>query len=110
MKLAVAALPFLTLGAACGSSPHPDYSLIVGEDDGGGHFEVTDASGGPALDALIERDGLGGELVTLSCSGGCAMVQAVGIGAHPPYKYRWEDGATTPVRKLCPSRDTSYSV
>jgi hypothetical protein len=49
-------------------------------------------------------------LITLSCSDDCAAVQAVGTGGHPPYTYAWEDGSTNPVRKVCPTADTGYSV
>jgi hypothetical protein len=50
------------------------------------------------------------KIVTLSCAGKCATVQAVATGGNPPYAYAWDDGSTNPVRQLCPTADTSYAV
>jgi hypothetical protein len=96
--------------AACGSSGQ-NYSLPVGSDDGGGgSFAGDDASGAGALDASIEENHVTVTIVTLSCAGDCANVEAVATGGHPPYAFAWEDGSTNPSRQICPTSNTAYSV
>jgi hypothetical protein len=72
---------------------------------------VGDASGAEGgLDAYIAQGKVAVKLITLSCAGSCATVQAVGTGGSPPYSYIWENGTTNPVRQICPTADTGYSV
>jgi hypothetical protein len=92
----------------CGSSGN-QYNLVVGADDGGPGF-FGDASAPGALDAYIEQGHVSVKIITLTCSGDCATVQAVGTGGYPPYTFRWDDGSTTPVRQVCPSANASYFV
>jgi hypothetical protein len=116
MKLALATGPLacLTLLAssplACGSHSNAGYALDVGGDDGGNGDFVHGETAGQGLDAHIEEGQVAVKLITLSCVGSCATVEAVGTGGHPPYTYRWEDGSTDPVRQVCPAADSSYSV
>lgn len=103
--------PLLALFVACGGASNRGYSLTVGGDDAGaGAFNGGDASPVPDLDAYIEQGQVAVKLVTLSCAGDCATVQAVGTGGHAPYTYRWEDGSTNSVRRLCPTADAAYAV
>ncbi len=44
------------------------------------------------------------------CAGECADVQAVATGGHPPYSFSWNDGSTNPMRRVCPTSNTSYDV
>jgi hypothetical protein len=89
------------LSAGCGTSlSSGPGSVESGAKDGG---EVTDSSpfaAGDAaairqLDAYIEQDTVAVNVVTLSCTGDCATVQAVGLGGDPPYTYVWENGSPT---------------
>jgi hypothetical protein len=111
MKLALsfAALTPLMALFACGTAADRGY-IDVGRDDPGSGGFVTGDGGGQGLDAYIEQGPVAVKLVTLSCSGECATVQAVGTGGAPPYTYAWEDGSTAPVRKVCPASNTAYSV
>jgi len=105
------------LSAGCGTSVSSGPGSVPesGAEDGG---EVTDSSpfaAGDAaaiqrLDAYIEQGTVAVNLVTLSCTGDCATVQAVGLGGDPPYTYVWENGSTSAVRRVCPTADTDYSV
>jgi hypothetical protein len=79
--------------------------------DAGPAFVSGDGSAPNGLDAYIEDNrGLAVQLVTLSCAGDCATVQAVGVGGNPPYTFAWEDGSTRATRQVCPSSSTRYSV
>jgi hypothetical protein len=101
-------VPALAIG--CGSAGH-DYILPVGSDDaGGGGFAGGDAAASNALDASIEQNGMTVKIVTLSCSGDCASVEAVATGGHLPYSFAWEDGSTNPSRRVCPTATTGYHV
>jgi hypothetical protein len=97
---------------ACGSSEGPVLSGTgPGGDDGGAQFLPNgDPSASGALDAHIEENHVAVKLITLSCSGDCALVQAVGTGGHPPYTFAWDDGTTAATRQLCPTANTTYSV
>jgi hypothetical protein len=98
----------IALTTSCGTS---DNSLDVGGDDAGRiSFMTGDAAGPQNLGAYIEQGTVAVKLITLSCAGDCATVQAVGTGGHPPYTYAWEDGSTDAVRRVCPTADTGYSV
>jgi hypothetical protein len=79
---------FLGVLAACGSSAGPHEVIDVGNDaTGGPSFSSDDAGGIRPLDAAIEQGGMTVKLITLSCAGSCATVEAVGIGGSPPYTY-----------------------
>jgi hypothetical protein len=101
----------LALMTGCGTAANSGYALDVGGDDAGSPALVTgDAAGSQGLDAYIEQGQVAVKLVTLSCAGDCATVQAVGTGGHPPYTYAWENGSTDPVRQVCPTAGRGYSV
>jgi hypothetical protein len=110
----VLAASFVVLIAACGTSAHhsPDsQDSLDGGDDGGSFTSVGDASGAQGgFDAYVAQGKLAVKLVTLSCAGACATVQAVGTGGSPPYSYKWEDGSTGAVRQVCPKATTAYAV
>jgi hypothetical protein len=89
----------VTVDASCG-----------GDDSGNVTFATGDAAGAQGIDAYIEQGQVAVRLITLSCAGDCATVQAVGTGGYPPYTYAWENGSTNPVRQVCPASDTAYSV
>jgi hypothetical protein len=97
---------------ACGSSEGPVLSGAgSGGDDGGSPFLTgSDANTSGALDAYIEQNQVAVKFITLSCSGECATVEAVGTGGRPPYTFQWEDGSTRATRQVCPAASTSYSV
>jgi hypothetical protein len=96
--------------------------LTVGRDNTGGSSSSTEGSGGSLvfpseprtsepLSAHIERPkGVTVDIITLSCSDQCADVEAVAKGGHAPYSFSWEDGSTSPFRRVCPSANTSYTV
>jgi hypothetical protein len=97
------------LATGCGTGPHDD-SLVVGSDDGsGGAFSGVDASVS-GLDAYIEEGHVKVTIVTLSCPGDCATVQAVGTGGNPPYTFAWDDGSTNATRQVCPTSNATYRV
>jgi hypothetical protein len=50
------------------------------------------------------------EIVTRACAGDCADIQAVARGGNPPYAFAWDDGSINPMRSLCPTTDSMYSV
>jgi hypothetical protein len=110
LPLLVAALGLSASAVGCGSSGQEQLSL--GSDDGGPSFGTGsgDAAGAAALDAYIEQDHVAVKFITLSCSGDCATVQAVGTGGYAPYTFRWDDGTTSATRLVCPTSSTSYSV
>jgi hypothetical protein len=107
----VLAASFVVLIAACGTSTHSQDSRDGGDDGGSSTFPVGDASGAEGgLGAHIAQGKVAVKLVTVSCSGDCVTVQAVGTGGSPPYSYKWEDGSTNPVRQLCPEAAAAYAV
>ncbi len=99
----------VVVAAGCGSTGD-GYSLPVGSDDAGGAFTGDDARVSSSFDAHIERNHIAVKIVTLSCAGDCASVEAVATGGQPPYTFRWDDGSTSPSRTVCPKADTSYHV
>jgi hypothetical protein len=111
MNLVLAA-SFVVLTAACGTSIHSQDSLDGGGDDVGGFTSLGgDASGAEGgLGAYIAQGKVAVKLITSSCSGDYATVQAVGTGGFPPYSYKWEDGSTDAVRQLCPKATAEYAV
>jgi hypothetical protein len=111
MKRTVALPPVIALFAGCGTSASSGYVLDVGGDDAGSiDIVMGDAAGAQDLDAYIEQGTVAVKLITLSCAGDCATVQAVGTGGHPPYSYAWENGSTSAVRQVCPATGTAFSV
>lgn len=76
----------------------------------GGLIDVGDSGTSRSLTAHIERQGVTVEFITLSCAGECADVVAVARGGYAPYAYAWEDGSTSPSRRVCPTESTSYRV
>jgi len=102
---------FLLTALASGCGGAGDNSLTVGSDEGGsGSFAGADANGAGPLDASIEDNHVAVTIVTLSCAGDCANVQAVATGGHPPYTFAWDDGTTNPSRQVCPTSSTAYAV
>jgi hypothetical protein len=98
--------------SGCGGNPQSPLTSSEGPgDDGGagGLFGGNDGSTG-AFDAYIEQKQLAVKVVTLSCAGECATVQAVAVGGHPPYSYAWDDGTTNATRQVCPSSDSMFNV
>jgi hypothetical protein len=98
------------LAPGCGSTGHNDSLALGSDDDGDGSFAGSDASGVTALDASIEENHVTVTIVTLSCAGDCASVEAVATGGHPPYAFAWDDGSTNPSRQVCPASNTVYAV
>ncbi|MGH7438016.1 MAG: hypothetical protein ACRENE_20230 [Polyangiaceae bacterium] len=109
--LLLATLPAVLTGG-CGSGGHTGSTGSVGVDDPDGGITLSgrEAGGSGGLDAYIEQGGVQVKLVTLSCSGDCATVEAVGVGGNPPYTFSWSDGFTAATRSVCPTSTTSYSV
>lgn len=110
-RLALTALALSEWLGGCGSN---GVRTPVGEvgtyDPDGGRFASDDAGGPEPLDAYVEQDGTQVKIVTLTCSGPCADVQAVATNGNPPYTFMWEDGSTGAFRHVCPTATTSYSV
>jgi hypothetical protein len=79
-----------------------------GEDDGGGGFTGSDASA--AFDAYIRVGHVAVTFLTLSCSNGCADVEAVPIGGNRPYTFAWDNGSTSATRHVCPASTTAFHV
>ena len=50
------------------------------------------------------------EIITLSCAGDCADIEAVAHGGVPPYAFTWEDGSTQPTRRVCLDEDATLRV
>lgn len=117
----------LTWLAACGGDS--GSPLRVGRDDGsgragaggtgalpsGGAAGIAGASAGgssrnPLSVDITDIAAMEIEIVTLSCAGECAEVQAVARGGNPPYTFAWSDGLTDPTRNLCPNATTSFEV
>jgi hypothetical protein len=78
----------------------------------GGSFLVTgDAGLSRGLSAHVESPpGVTVTFVTLTCSTECTNVQAVATGGFEPYTFAWEDGSTNPVRRLCPTSTSTFTV
>jgi hypothetical protein len=72
----------------------------------GGGIDISDN----ALEVEIQRDALEVELLTLSCAGECAEVEAIARGGHKPYAFLWDDGSAESVRTLCPDETTTFRV
>jgi hypothetical protein len=105
-----------TLGCSAGGG-----SLEVGAESGGkpsapngsgGTLGFGGSGNGPsAFSAHVESPrGVVVEFVTLSCSNACADVEAVAVGGYEPYAFVWEDGTTSPVRRVCPTSTTRYEI
>jgi hypothetical protein len=105
-------IPVVAPLLGCGSSGGSGDWLDVGSDEAGPALLVTggDAGGTEGLDAHIEQGRVAVKLITVSCSGNCVTVQAVGTGGNPPYMYAWENGSTSATRTVCPTSGTTYSV
>ena len=84
----------------------------AGQDSAGRAGATAVPAGGTrALDADIQnREGVALDLVTVACAGDCFEVVAVARGGYPPYTYRWEDGSSNAVRKLCPDASQAFEV
>jgi hypothetical protein len=108
MKRGLALAALVTTLAGCGSGS--DYSLAVSGDDGGTQTFGADGGGVTGLDASIEENRIAVQVITLTCSGPCADVQAIATGGTPPYTYVWADGTSGPTRHVCPDADTGYKV
>ncbi|HEY5147835.1 MAG TPA: SprB repeat-containing protein [Polyangiaceae bacterium] len=81
------------------------------EPDAAGEFSGgSDASSSNGPDAQIDQSHVAVDIVTVTCSGGCADVQAVATGGQPPYSFVWNDGSTTASRHLCPTASQTYEV
>jgi hypothetical protein len=102
----------VVLAAGCGSGGTSGFGGEVGiyQPDGGSFLGSGDASASGAFDAHIEENRVTVTFVTLSCTGPCATVQAVGTGGYPPYAFQWDDGSTSASRRVCPTASTSYDV
>ncbi len=100
------------LTASCGSGARSGFAGEVGtyDADAGLALSANEGGGTAALDAHIEEDRLAVTSVTVSCSGGCATVEAVGTGGFPPYGYVWDDGSTSATKQICPASTTRYAV
>jgi hypothetical protein len=97
------------LAVGCGSNGTGDVTGEVGSYQPGPAFAGAD--GGPAtLDAQVEQNGVGVQVVVVQCSGGCADIEAVATGGNPPYTFAWSDGPTTAARHVCPAANASYQV
>jgi hypothetical protein len=94
----------------CGGNGAKSLSVGSDTDDGGLSFVSGDAGGPGPLDAYVEQDKIAVRFITLSCSGDCATVEAVGTGGYPPYTFAWDDGPTNATRQVCPTSTTAYSV
>lgn len=101
------------LAAGCGSNGSSGSNAcqcLPGEsDDAGGSFLGGNA-GSAGLDASIEENHVAVTILTLSCAGDCADVEAVPTGGHPPYAFAWDDGSTSATRRVCPKSTTNYHV
>jgi hypothetical protein len=106
-----AAAALAATAAGCGSAANT-AALDVGADEAGPGLLTGDAGPAPdgSLSAQIQQDHVGVTFVTITCSGSCADVQAVGTGGNPPYAFAWSDGSTTATRHVCPGASTSYTV
>jgi hypothetical protein len=87
-------MAFCALQAGCGSNGNSGFRGNVGtyEPDASFSSGRGDASGPGALDAYIEQGRVQVKFITVSCSGACATVEAVGTGGQPsrtPGGPRW---------------------
>lgn len=101
--------PGLRVGTADPSAGAAGESGALGIDNpsgGTGRIDITES----ALEVEIQHEALRVELITLSCHGECAEVEAVATGGHDPYTFAWNDGETSAVRRLCPSETTTFEV
>jgi hypothetical protein len=100
------------LSAGCGSGGSSGVAGEVGTypPESGLFGGPGDAGGLGALDAHIEENRIAVTFVTLSCTEGCATVNAVGTGGYPPYTFKWDDGSTNATRQVCPTASTNYDV
>jgi hypothetical protein len=105
-------LPLVVAPSGCGSGAGNGFAGEVGTyDSDAASLVLAKGDGGPsALDAQIEQNDLVVTFVTVTCSGGCADIQAVASGGHPPYHFAWDDGSTAAARQVCPSATKTYSV
>jgi hypothetical protein len=100
------------LAAGCGSNGGTacDCLPVGSDDDAGGSFVGTDTGTSGPLDASIQENHVTVSILTLSCAGDCADVEAVPTGGHPPYTFAWDDGSTSATRRVCPTSTTNYYV
>jgi hypothetical protein len=108
--LRVSGVLAVALVTGCGSRGAGADSLDVGMDDSGGQFVGDDATTAGALGAYVEQNRIKVTFVTVSCSGTCPTVEAVGTGGKPPYTFAWSDGLKTSTREVCPASTTRYQV
>jgi hypothetical protein len=96
----------------CGSSGSGvEGEVGTYEPDAAGEFGGgSDAGSASGPDVQIDESHVAVAIVTLTCSGGCADVQAVATGGQPPYSFAWNDGSTSPSRHLCPTANQTYEV
>jgi hypothetical protein len=50
------------------------------------------------------------EVITLTCAGDCADIEAVAKGGNPAYHFKWEDGSTNAKRHVCLDASAKLSV
>ncbi len=116
----------LVLAVGC-SAHHGRDDLVVGRDPkaGSGAAQAgasgrnsgvsgasASASGGrrALTAAILNREGVTLDVVTVGCAGSCYEVVAVARGGYPPYSYQWEDGSSDAARTLCPDATRVFSV
>jgi hypothetical protein len=85
-------------GSAGFDNPAPGSGGVVSSVDHALEVEVQDI------------EGMTIEIVTLSCAGDCADIEAVARGGHPPYSFEWEDGSRDPARRVCLSEDAQLAI
>lgn len=98
--------------AACGAD-----GLLVGVQgsggsagEGGGPSGFPSASPAPSLSVHVEYAGTATNSVGLPCHGGCLDLVIVAAGGVAPYRYLWEDGSISAVRRVCPVATTIYTA
>jgi hypothetical protein len=74
---------------------------------------ITSGSGGaqrsePARAGRASSE-LSVELVAGTCMDGCAELEAVAHGGNPDYSFKWDDGESSPKRRLC-ATDGQHTV
>jgi hypothetical protein len=102
----------VALAAGCGSGAGNGFAGEVGTFTPDSGLLLGAGDGGPSapLDASIQENNVTVTLITLTCSGSCADVEAVASGGTPPYTFAWDDGSTSPTRHVCPTSSTRYHV
>jgi hypothetical protein len=86
-------------------------SAGVGNPGGSGGQAGTVGNADNALTVDVEDvAGMTIEIVTLSCAGDCADIEAVARGGHAPYAFTWEDGSMNPQRRVCLDASTELTV